>query len=61
MELKDIKLGQQVRIKAAHLHIPVYTLAGVELTARGLILVLEREFKGEMIRRQESAEDCQKA
>lgn len=61
MELKDIKLGQKVRIKDSIPSAFVYTLVGVELTKRGLTFILERDDHGQTIRREESADDFEAA
>ena len=64
MELAQIKKGGKYRITnathpiAANTH--VWRLVAVDVSERkGLLLVLEREEKGETIRRQEWATDCE--
>lgn len=61
MKTEQIKKGAQVRISSQQLRARVWILVGVEVSERGLSLVLERTENGETIRREENATDCEPA
>ena len=61
MKTEQIKNGAQVRISSQQLRALVWILVGVEVSERGLSLILEREENGQTIRREESATDCEAA
>ena len=61
MKTEQIKKGAQVRISSQQLRARVWILVGVEVSVRGLSLILEREENGQTIRREENATDCEAA